>query len=455
MQSILDAINEWIKEILIGAINGNLSTMFGDVNEKVGTIANEVGQTPQGWNANIFSMIQTLSENVIVPIAGLVITYVLCYELISMVTEKNNMHDIETFMFFKWIFKAFVAVFIVTNTFNITMAVFDMAQHIVSGAVGVIGGDTNIDVAEALAAMQEGLEDMEIPELLLLVLETSLVSLCMKIMSVLITVILYGRMIEIYLYCSVSPIPFATMTNREWGQIGNNYLKGLFALGFQGFLMPILGDLYDELLRQPEPEAARIAAALELYVSGSLNVFNHRTNVELSNRLVCFDIKQLGKQLKKLGMLIVQDQTWNRVTINRAEKKSTRYYMDEFHLLLKEEQTAAYSVEIWKRFRKWGGIPTAITQNVKDLLASREVENIFENSDFVLMLNQAQGDRTILAKQLNISPQQMKYVTHTEAGEGLIFYGNVVLPFVDRFPKDTELYRVMTTKPEEVSESGK
>ena len=217
--------------------------------------------------------------------------------------------------------------------------------------------------------------------------------------------------------------------------------------------MPILGDLYDELLKQPEPEAARIAAALELYVSGSLNVFNHRTNVELSNRLVCFDIKQLGKQLKKLGMLIVQDQVWNRVTVNRAEKKATRYYMDEFHLLLKEEQTAAYSVEIWKRFRKWGGIPTAITQNVKDLLASREVENIFENSDFVLMLNQAQGDRAILAGQLGISPQQMKYVTHTEAGEGLIFYGNVVLPFVDRFPKDTELYKVMTTKPEEVGEA--
>ena len=215
--------------------------------------------------------------------------------------------------------------------------------------------------------------------------------------------------------------------------------------------MPILGDLYDELLKQPEPEAARIAAALELYVSGSLNVFNHRTNVELNNRLVCFDIKQLGKQLKKLGMLIVQDQVWNRVTVNRAEKKATRYYMDEFHLLLKEEQTAAYSVEIWKRFRKWGGIPTAITQNVKDLLASREVENIFENSDFVLMLNQAQGDRAILAKQLGISPQQMKYVTHTEAGEGLLFYGNVILPFVDHFPKDTELYRVMTTKPEEVS----
>ena len=214
--------------------------------------------------------------------------------------------------------------------------------------------------------------------------------------------------------------------------------------------MPILGDLYDELLKQPEPEAARIAAALELYVSGSLNVFNHRTNVELNNRLVCFDIKQLGKQLKKLGMLIVQDQVWNRVTVNRAEKKATRYYMDEFHLLLKEEQTAAYSVEIWKRFRKWGGIPTAITQNTKDFLSSREVENIFENSDFVLMLNQAVGDRAILAKQLSISPQQMKYVTHTEAGEGLIFFGNVVLPFVDRFPQNTELYKVMTTKPEEV-----
>ena len=214
--------------------------------------------------------------------------------------------------------------------------------------------------------------------------------------------------------------------------------------------MPILEDLYEEIKKQPEQEAGRIASALELYVKGSLNVFNHHTNVDISNRIVCFDIKELGKQLKKLGMLVVQDQIWNRVTINRNEHKSTRYYCDEFHLLLKDEQTAAYSVEIWKRFRKWGGIPTAITQNVKDLLASREVENIFENSDFVLMLNQAAGDRAILAKQLNISPQQMSYVTHSEAGEGLLFYGNVILPFVDRFPKDTELYRVMTTKPEEV-----
>lgn len=216
--------------------------------------------------------------------------------------------------------------------------------------------------------------------------------------------------------------------------------------------MPILQDLYDELLKQPEPEAKRIAAALELYVSGSLNVFNHRTNVVLEKRLVCFNIKELGKQLKQLGMLIIQDQVWNRVTVNRARKRTTRYYVDEFHLLLKGE-LAAWSVEIWKRFRKWGGIPTGITQNIKDLLASREIENIFENSDFLYMLNQASGDRQILAKQLNISPHQLSYVTHSGEGEGLLFYGNVILPFLDRFPKDSELYRVMTTKPQEVAEA--
>lgn len=165
---------------------------------------------------------------------------------------------------------------------------------------------------------------------------------------------------------------------------------------------------------------------------------------------MCFDIKELGKQLKKLGMLIIQDQVWGRVTENRELHANTWFYCDEFHLLLKEEQTAAYSVEIWKRFRKWGGIPTGITQNIKDLLASREIENIFENSDFVYMLNQAAGDREILAKKLGISPQQLSYVTHSGPGEGLIFYGNVILPFVDRFPQDTELYRIMTTKPEEV-----
>ena len=214
--------------------------------------------------------------------------------------------------------------------------------------------------------------------------------------------------------------------------------------------MPVLGDLYDCLRKQKEPQAQRIATALEIYVNGSLKVFNHQTNVELNNRIVCFDIKDLGKQLKKLGMLIVQDQVWNRVTVNRGSHKSTRYYIDEFHLLLKEEQTAAYSVEIWKRFRKWGGIPTGITQNIKDLLASREIENIFENSDFILMLNQAAGDRQILAKQLNISPYQLSYVTNSGEGEGLLFYGSTIIPFKDKFDKSLKLYSLMTTKPEEI-----
>ena len=210
--------------------------------------------------------------------------------------------------------------------------------------------------------------------------------------------------------------------------------------------VPILEDLYNALRQQTEKEAQTLATALEIYVTGSLNVFNHRTNVDVNSRMVCYDIKELGKQLKKLGMLIVQDQVWGRVTANRSEGKSTRYYMDEFHLLLREEQTAAYSVEIWKRFRKWGGIPTGITQNVKDLLASQEVENILENSDFICMLNQASGDREILAKKLGISPYQLSYVTQSGEGEGLLFYGNVILPFQDHFPKNTLLYKVMTTK---------
>ena len=214
--------------------------------------------------------------------------------------------------------------------------------------------------------------------------------------------------------------------------------------------MPTLGDLYDCLREQKERQAQRIATALEIYVNGSLRVFNHQTNVELDNRIICFDIKELGKQLKKLGMLIVQDQVWNRVTINRNSKKNTRYYIDEFHLLLKEEQTAAYSVEIWKRFRKWGGVPTGITQNIKDLLASREIENIFENSDFIYMLNQASGDRQILAKQLNISPFQLSYVTNSNEGEGLLFYGNTIIPFKDKFDTSLKLYSLMTTKPNEM-----
>ena len=214
--------------------------------------------------------------------------------------------------------------------------------------------------------------------------------------------------------------------------------------------MPVLGDLHALLCQQPEPEAQRLATALEIYVTGSLNVFNHRTNVKINSRIVCYVIKNLGKQLKKFGMQVVQDQVWGRVSENRDAHKSTRLYIDEMHLLLRDEQTAAYTVEIWKRFRKWGGIPTGITQNVKDLLSSREVENIFENSDFIIMLNQAAGDRAILAKQLNISPHQLSYVTHSGEGEGLLFFGNVILPFVDRFPTDLELYKIMTTKLTEV-----
>lgn len=214
--------------------------------------------------------------------------------------------------------------------------------------------------------------------------------------------------------------------------------------------MPILQDLYNMLCDQNDPEADYIAKALEIYVIGSLNIFNHRTNININNRLICYNIKELGKSLKQIGMLILQDQVWGRVTENRTVHKTTWFYIDEFHLLLKEEQTAAYCVEIWKRFRKWGGIPTALTQNVKDLLSSREIQNIFENSDFIVMLNQAAGDRAILAKQLGISPYQLSYVTQSNAGEGLLFYGNTIIPFIDHFPKDTELYQIMTTKPEEI-----
>jgi type IV secretory pathway VirB4 component len=217
--------------------------------------------------------------------------------------------------------------------------------------------------------------------------------------------------------------------------------------------VPILGDLYDEIKRQPEPEAQRIASALELYVHGSLNVFNHRTNVDISNRLVCFDIKELGKQLKNLGMLVIQDQVWNRVTVNRSEGKATWYYVDEFHLLLKGE-VGAWSVEIWKRFRKWGGIPTGITQNIKDLLRSDEIENIFENSDFIYLLNQGPGDRKILCERLGISSKQESHIHNAGPGTGLIVFGNVILPFEDHFPQDNELYSIMTTKPSDMITGG-
>lgn len=245
---IFEAIEEWMRELLTGMVTSNLTTMFSDVNEKTGEIATQVGQTPQGWNGSIFSLIQNLSNSVIVPIAGMIITFVLCYELISMLTEKNSMHEIDTWMFFKYFFKMWVAVYLVSNTFTITMAVFDVGQHVVSAAGGVINAQTAINIDSMIEEMETAMESMEVGELVILALETMLVSLCMKIMSVLITVLLYGRMIEIYLYTSVAPIPFATFSNREWGQVGNNYFRGLLALGFQGFFMMVCVGIYAVLV---------------------------------------------------------------------------------------------------------------------------------------------------------------------------------------------------------------
>lgn len=280
MGGITEKITEFIKDLLTGWITSNLDTMFTDVNTKVETIATEVGKTPQNWNSGIFSMIKNLSDNVIVPIAGMIITFVLCYELISMIMEKNNMHDTD--------------------------------------------------------------------------------------------------------------------------------------------------------------------------VTGSQNVFNHRSNVDTQNRVVCFDIRELGTTLRKAGMLIVQHMVWTRVSQNRSRRKSTRYYVDEFHLLLNQPQTANYSIEMWKRFRKWGGIITGISQNVTDFLGSLAVESIVGNSDFILMLNQHSGDQKILAEKLNISKHQISFVNNSNAGEGLLFYGNVIIPFADRYPQDTRTYALMSTKPDEI-----
>ena len=287
MNTIIERITEAIKEILIGMIQNGREGMFVEVNDKVGTIASQVGQTPQGWNTGVFNLIQNLSQTVIVPIAGLIITFVLCYELITMVTQKNNFHEFETYNIFLWIFKAYVAIYLVTNTFNITMAVFDVGQHIVNGAAGVISGSTAVDASAAIATLTESLEEMEIGELFLLAMETLLISLTMSILSVIITVIMYGRMIEIYLYTSVAPIPFATMTNKEWGNIGNNYLKGLFALAFQGFFMLVCVGIYSVLVNAMtistnlhgamfSVAAYTVVLAFSLFKTGSLSksIFN-------------------------------------------------------------------------------------------------------------------------------------------------------------------------------------
>lgn len=246
--AIFEAIEVWMRTLLTTMVTSNLQNMFTDVNEKTGEIATQVGQTPQGWNSGIFNMIHNLSNSVIIPIAGMIITFVMCYELISMLTEKNNMHDIDTWMFFKYVFKMMIAVYLLSNTFNITMAVFDLGQHVVNSAAGVISHDTAIDTTQLLTSIETAMVNMELGELVVLALETLLVSFGMKIMSIVITIACYGRMIEIYLYTSVAPIPFATLTNREWGQIGSNYLRGLFALAFQAFLMMVCVGIYGVLV---------------------------------------------------------------------------------------------------------------------------------------------------------------------------------------------------------------
>lgn len=434
MDFIIDAITEWIKDFLIEAITGNLSNMFGDVNTKVATIAGEVGKTPEQWNSGVFSMIHSLSESVIVPIAGLVIAAVLSYELIRMVIDRNNMHDFDTFIFFKWIIKAGIAAYVVSHTFDFIIAIFEVAQTMVQQSAGVIDANASIDISSALASITTELEAKGLGELFALMLETWVVSFAMTVMGALITIILYGRMIEIYIYASVGPLPFATLANHEWGNIGTNYIRGLVALGLQGFLIMVITGIYAILVK-----------------SLSISYLNHRTNVDLNNRMVCYNISKLGQGLKKLVMSNVQKHIWQRTAVNRYAGITTRIFLDEFHLLLKEPQTAAYTAEIYKRFRKWNGIPTSLTQNVKDLLDSSEIENILENSDFVLMLNQGASDRNILAQRLGISPQELNHVTNSGEGEGLLFFGDKIIPFEDKFPRNTQLYRVMTTKPSDLA----
>ena len=255
MQSIIDSITQWLTELLVGGITDNLSGMFDNVNQKVGEIAGEVGMTPSVWNGGVFSMIQNLSETVIIPIAGIILTFIMCYELIQMVIEKNNMHDFETFMFFKWIFKTFVAVMIITNTFNIIMGIFDLSQHVVSGAAGVIISNTNIDISSAIADMETRLLAMELGPLFGLWLQSMFVGFTMNALTICIFVVIYGRMVEIYLMTSLAPIPFSTMANREWGSMGQNYLKSMFALGFQAFLIMVCVGIYAVLVQSIATDA--------------------------------------------------------------------------------------------------------------------------------------------------------------------------------------------------------
>lgn len=259
MGSLFEKIADWLKEGLIEAITGQYTSIFQSVNSQVSDVASQVGRTPQAWNSGVFSMIQNLSESVVVPIAGMILTFVLVYELIQMILEKNNMHEFDTFNIYKWIFKTFVAAYLLTNCFTITMAVFDVAQHVVSQSAGIING--NLDVTASLADLQTQLETMGVWELIGLWLETNIINLCMWILSIVIFVIVYGRMIEIYLTVSLAPIPFSTMANREWGAMGQNYLRSLFALGFQGFLILVCIAIYAVLV-QSIPTSGSIHGAI-------------------------------------------------------------------------------------------------------------------------------------------------------------------------------------------------
>lgn len=249
MQTIIDKITEWLKGILSAGIKENLLGMFDSVNSQIGEIADEVGKTPAAWNGGVFSMIQSLSENVIVPIAGLILTFVMCYELIQMVIDKNNLHDVDTWMFFKWIFKTFCAVLIVTNTWNIVMGVFDMAQSVVGSAAGVVISDTHIDISTVLGNLDTTLAAMDLGPLFGLWFQSLFVGLTMSALTVCIFVVIYGRMIEIYLVTSIAPIPMATMVNREWGSMGQNYLRSLLALAFQAFLIIVCVGIYAVLVK--------------------------------------------------------------------------------------------------------------------------------------------------------------------------------------------------------------
>ena len=246
---IWDKITEWLKGLLVGGIVSNLSGLFDSINTRVADVASTVGKTPQAWNGSIFSMIKSLSENVVVPIAGIILTFVMCLELIQLLIDRNNMHDFETFIFFKWVFKTFAAVLIVTNTWNIVMGVFDVAQHVVSQAAGVIIGETALDISTLLGDMEASLMEMDIGPLFGLWFQSSLMSIIAWVLSICIFIIVYGRMIEIYMVTSVAPIPMATMVNREWGQMGQNYLRSLFALGFQAFLIMVCVGIYAVLVQ--------------------------------------------------------------------------------------------------------------------------------------------------------------------------------------------------------------